>query len=181
MIRGELTNLRAVERSDTGLLHRWFNDADLMRFWGVPEPAVSLDEIARRVEHWLVDERTFDRPACVIVESLDAAPLGVAILSCFEPIHASVELSFFIAERDEREKGAGTDALVSLLSVCFDQWRLHRVSLQVEAFNERAARFFERVGFTREGTLREASFFDGAYHDQIVYGRLATDRAGEQD
>jgi RimJ/RimL family protein N-acetyltransferase len=44
-----------------------------------------------------------------------------------------------------------------------------------EAFNERAHRLFKRCGFVQEATLRDASYFEGDYHDVFVFGLLATD------
>jgi RimJ/RimL family protein N-acetyltransferase len=177
MIRGELTNLRAVERTDTGTLHRWFNDPDLMCYWGVTASTVSQAEIARQIESWIDDERTLDRPACFIVELLSGSAVGVVILSNFLARHASVEISLLIGERDRWGQGVGTDVLQSLVDACFSQWNLHRLALRVEAFNERARRLYESCGFAHEATLRDASFFDGAYHDLLVYSLLSTDRA----
>jgi RimJ/RimL family protein N-acetyltransferase len=179
MIRGESTNLRAVERSDAGQLHHWFNDPELMRFWGVPGATVSGAEIERQIEAWIEDERQMDRPACFIIETLDGAEVGIAILGRYEKTHASVEISLMIGERERWGQGLGSDALTSLADTCFDQWNLHRVSLRVEAFNERAQRLYERCGFQRDATLREASYFDGAYQDVVVYSLLATDRVDE--
>jgi RimJ/RimL family protein N-acetyltransferase len=57
----------------------------------------------------------------------------------------------------------------------------------VFAFNERAAHVYERVGFVREGVLRDTLYWDGVYHDSIVMsilrpewddGREAADKGG---
>ena len=42
MISGETINLRAVERHDVSLLHRWFNDPVVMDGWGWSAPARSI-------------------------------------------------------------------------------------------------------------------------------------------
>jgi RimJ/RimL family protein N-acetyltransferase len=39
-----------------------------------------------------------------------------------------------------------------------------RIELQVRADNGRAIRLYERMGVEREGTLRRAMRFDGAYY-----------------
>jgi RimJ/RimL family protein N-acetyltransferase len=176
MIRGELTNLRAVERTDSGALHRWFNDPDVMRYWGAPEAVFSLAEVQRRIEGWLDEERRLERPACLIIELLDGEPVGVVILSQFEHKHRALELSIMIGESNRWGQGLGTDALSALIDTCFDQWNLHRLWLRSEAFNERAHRLYERCGFVLDATLREASFLDGLYHDVRVYSLLETDR-----
>ena len=43
-----------------------------------------------------------------------------------------------------------------------------RVELSVRADNTRAIRLYEKVGFVREGVLRDAVFVDGEFHDAIA-------------
>lgn len=42
---------------------------------------------------------------------------------------------------------------------------LHRISLEVYAFNPRARHVYEKVGFVHEGTGRDALLFDGEWID----------------
>jgi RimJ/RimL family protein N-acetyltransferase len=180
MIRGELTNLRAVERSDAGLLHCWFNDPELMRYWGVPASTVSRSEIERQIESWIDDEHHLDRPACFMIDLLNGDADGVAILNNFESNHSCVELSFLIGAQEHWGEGLGADVFTALVDACFEQWNLHRVTVRVEAFNERAIRLYEGVGFQLDARLREASYFDGGYHDVLVYSLLASDRVAHE-
>ena len=52
---------------------------------------------------------------------------------------------------------------------------LHRLHLQVLAFNPRAQRAYEKCGFVREGVHRDALHREGAWHDTISMTILATD------
>ena len=49
----------------------------------------------------------------------------------------------------------------------FSSLGLHRVALSVFAFNERAIRAYQRVGFEHEGQSREAIWRDGRWWDEI--------------
>src|SRR5262245_16728043 len=71
MIRGDRTNLRAVERGDDRLLHGWLNDPTVMAGWGLPDPAISMAEIQRRIEVFLGDEAALGRPTSLMVETLE--------------------------------------------------------------------------------------------------------------
>jgi RimJ/RimL family protein N-acetyltransferase len=175
MIRGELVNLRAVERADAPSVTRWFNDGDLMRYWGVPDATVSSNEVQRRIEGWLEEETRLARPSCLIVETLEGEPVGLVILSNYRPDHRSAALSLMIGERARWGEGLGGDALQTVVDACFASWNLHRVWLRVEAGNDRAQRLYRRCGFTHEATLRDATFLDGGYHDVLVFGRLESD------
>ena len=55
--------------------------------------------------------------------------------------------------------------------------QLHRIQAHTIADNHRSVRLLERLGFRREGTLREYSLEDDlTFHDSAVYGLLSIDR-----
>jgi RimJ/RimL family protein N-acetyltransferase len=66
--------------------------------------------------------------------------------------------------------------LSALVDACFAQWGMHRIAARSEIGNERAHHWLRRAGFQDEGTLRDASFFDNAFHDQLLFALLATDK-----
>ena len=173
MIRGELVDLRAVERGDVALLHRWLNDPAVMRGWGTSAPAVSLGEVQREVEGWLAEEVALSRPVGLVTETLEGEPVGLIVLRPDRPEARSVELSLLIGEPDRWGQGLGTDALRTALDACFSGWNLHRVWLRSEVSNDRAHRLYARCGFRQEGVLRQAAFLDGHYEDVLVFGLLA--------
>jgi RimJ/RimL family protein N-acetyltransferase len=49
---------------------------------------------------------------------------------------------------------------------------MNRVWLHVYEYNERGLRAYERVGFKREGVLRQHRYHEGRYWDTIVMGIL---------
>lgn len=58
-----------------------------------------------------------------------------------------------------------------------DEFRVHRVFLEVLASNTGARALYERVGFTSEGCYRDGCRADdGTYHDLVPYGLLASER-----
>jgi RimJ/RimL family protein N-acetyltransferase len=177
-LRGELVNLRAVDRHDATDLHRWLNDPDLMCYWGLPSSTPSLTEVQRQIEAWLDEEGSLGRPTCLIIETLEGEAIGCVLLGEYKSDHRSTELSLLIGESEWRERGVGTDALRTLVETCFDDWNLNRVWARSEAFNERARRLFKRCGFVHEATLRDASYFEGEYSDVLLFGLLATDDRG---
>ncbi|MBA3530084.1 MAG: GNAT family N-acetyltransferase [Propionibacteriaceae bacterium] len=172
MIRGDLTNLRAIDRGDDNLLFAWLNDPAVMAGWGVPDQTLSRTEIQRRMERYLEEERSLGRPAALIIETLDGEPVGLVILSQYATPAASTEVSILIGDPSRWGQGLGSDALGAVLDACFDAWNLHRVWLRAEADNTRAGRLYARLGFTHEGTLRDATYRDGEYVDVLVYGLL---------
>jgi RimJ/RimL family protein N-acetyltransferase len=77
-----------------------------------------------------------------------------------------------IGERDAWGQGYGTEALHLALQYAFDELNLHRITLTVIAYNERAIALYERAGFQREGVFREFGQRDGKRYDMYLYGLL---------
>lgn len=71
--------------------------------------------------------------------------------------------------------GIMTRSVRSVVQTLFEDEGMHRVELRTAADNLRSRALAERLGFTLEGTLREAYPIDGVRHDLCVYGRLRTD------
>jgi RimJ/RimL family protein N-acetyltransferase len=71
----------------------------------------------------------------------------------------------------------GTEATRLIVGYGFEMLRLHRISLEVYAFNPRARRAYEKVGFVAEGVLRDALLWDGERVDATVMSILAPEWA----
>lgn len=81
-----------------------------------------------------------------------------------------VRISIF--KREFLGKGYGTEAMSLLLKFGFEILNLHRIGLDVYAFNKRAIKSYEKLGFKQEGIIRDELFYDGEYHDSIIMGVL---------
>lgn len=62
----------------------------------------------------------------------------------------------------------------------FETLGLDRISLEVYAFNPRARRVYEKVGFVAEGVLRHALRWDGERIDATVMSILAHEWAAHR-
>lgn len=115
--------------------------------------------IAGRVE-------TVDRLDFAVVDNASGACVGEAVLNNWDPPNrnCSFRIAIFAAGRD---RGLGTEATRLTVGHAFDALGLHRVSLTVFAFNPRAQRVYEKVGFVREGVQRDQLLWDGQWVDSV--------------
>jgi RimJ/RimL family protein N-acetyltransferase len=180
MIPGETINLRAVERHDVPLIHRWFNDPVVMNGWGWSTPARSIQHVAGQVEEWLARETALGRPEALIADSLAGDPIGLIIVRVDRPEARSVELSLLV-DADRWGEGFGSDMMETTLDACVAGWGIHRIGVRVEADNERALALYRRLGFTEEGRLRQAAFRDGRHGDVLLFSLLADEWLARQD
>ncbi|MFL5760671.1 MAG: GNAT family N-acetyltransferase [Thermomicrobiales bacterium] len=176
MIKGDLVNLQAMDRHHAVELHRWLNNPEVMRYWGLPSSCPSLTEVQGHIEVWLEGEARLGRPECLMIETLESRTIGFIQFGEFNACAQSTELSMLIGEPELWRQGLGSDALGAAVTACFEDWGLRRIWARSEAFNERAHQVFKRIGFVHEATLRDASFFEGTFHDLLVFGLLESDR-----
>ena len=62
-----------------------------------------------------------------------------------------------------------------MLSRCFDDWNLNRVSLTTAAYNEVARYVYTRLGFKEEGKLEQSLWRNGSFHDQVAMRLLKSE------
>lgn len=86
--------------------------------------------------------------------------------------HADTWLGISIGERDYWGKGYGTDAMHLAVQYAFVELNLRRVSLGLHAYNERALKSYQKVGFTLEGRMRGEGIRDGVRFDSLWMGIL---------
>lgn len=72
-------------------------------------------------------------------------------------------------------QGLMREALTAVLRHGFQVMELHRIQAMVDPRNNRSQRLLERLGFTREGVLREWRFYKGEFWDEICYALLEQD------
>jgi len=74
-------------------------------------------------------------------------------------------------------KGLMTEAVAELMRYAFEDLKLNRVEATTDAENAASIRVLERAGFRREGLIRQRRFYKGGFHDEALFGLLASDWA----
>jgi RimJ/RimL family protein N-acetyltransferase len=69
-------------------------------------------------------------------------------------------------------RGYGTDAVRVIVSYGFREIGLHRIQLNVYAFNIRAVSAYRSAGFVEEGRRRKAVLHDGEWYDEVLMSIL---------
>ncbi len=86
--------------------------------------------------------------------------------------HAEAWMGIVVGDRDYWGRGFGTDAARLIVQYGFIELNLRRISLSVNAYNERAVKSYEKVGFTLEGRMRSEGLRDGQRYDGLYMGIL---------
>ncbi|HYF76937.1 MAG TPA: GNAT family protein [Symbiobacteriaceae bacterium] len=164
---GDRVGIRPLRPSDASALRRFVSDPDVANLLfeelgGEPPSALLLGTM-------IFFQMLSNSPDFGIVER-NGRLIGSVRLWRVSDRNRSAMLTVFIGEKRAWNRGYGQDALRLALRHAFTNMGLHRVELHVFAFNERAIRCYERVGFVREGARREALFRENRFHDILVMG-----------
>jgi len=163
--------LRWIERRDLADLFALFADPEVTRFWPWPAlvtPAQAETLIgdiragfeARRLLQWGVARREDDRL------------IGTCMLASLDRRHRRAELGFALT-RPEWGRGLMLEAVARLLNFAFGSLGLARLEADVDPRNFASLRLLERLGFRREGLLRERWRVAGEVQDSVLLGLLA--------
>ena len=98
--------------------------------------------------------------------------IGTCGLHAHRDIYRSWEFRILIFDPSAVGHGIGTEATRLVVDYAFKRLNAHRVWLGANAANVRAIKCYEKVGFVREGVLREDLFTHGRYRDAVRMGVL---------
>ncbi|KAI1760168.1 GNAT family acetyltransferase [Hypoxylon sp. FL1150] len=101
-------------------------------------------------------------------------PVGIVCLKSNPPHlahHRWTDISIDVA-REHRGKGYGAEAIRWALWYSFQITGLHRVQLGAFSVNGGAMKLYEKLGFQEEGRQRNWMWFNGGWHDHVLYGML---------
>jgi ribosomal-protein-serine acetyltransferase len=83
-----------------------------------------------------------------------------------------IEIGYWIASSEEG-KGIITRSCQLLIDHAFNEMRMNRIEIRCAATNVRSAAVAERLGFTKEGILRQSESRHGSLHDFSIFGLLS--------
>ncbi len=165
-LRGPRVELQPLESDHLELLKQPRNDPAFRRSFGYRRPW--NDD---RIEEFYEQSTESDDSVNLVVVH-DETPIGEVV--CFSMTNTEGTLAYWLDEA-ARGDGLATEAVALLVDYCVSTRRLHRLHADVFETNDPSQQLLERLGFTHEGTKREAHFWDGEFHDVYGYGLLASE------
>ena len=161
---GERVVLRRHAPANLASFLRWYSDPEVARLTLYQEGPMRPDEIERFFAAHVIGPDSFTM--AIHIRSTDRL-IGSCAFSQLDGDNGSALYHITIGEKDAWGLGYGTEATDLMLEHAFTRLGLHRVSLSVFAFNERAIRSYQKAGFVIEGRAREAIWRGGRFWDEI--------------
>jgi RimJ/RimL family protein N-acetyltransferase len=115
----------------------------------------------------------------VIVQRASGRVIGSCLLFHFDLPNGRAELGYLLG-REHWGAGYMQEAAAALIDFAFGTVGLRRLEAQIDPRNEASARLLERVGFVKEGHLRQRWDSKGEISDSGLYGLLRSEWAASR-
>ncbi|MFI7601614.1 GNAT family N-acetyltransferase [Actinoplanes sp. NPDC049681] len=171
LITTERLVLRRFRLEDAGALAAYRSDPAVARYqsWNSP---YSLDKARYAVQTMVAADPGqpgwFQYAVELADENTLVGDVGVNLADNLR----QAEIGYTLAPRWQGH-GYATEAVRAVLDQLFRVRGLHKVSAECDARNAASARLLERVGFTREGHLRQHTWIKNEWTDDLLYGLLS--------
>jgi ribosomal-protein-alanine N-acetyltransferase len=171
-LRGPHLTLRLPDPGDAAALLELARDPEVTRWfsWG---PYTSVEQ----PQAWIAeqeDERASGRQLDFVVHDREHGPIGVTGLGDFSPRDRRAMVGTWLG-REHWGTGANAESKALIAHAAFELCALERLGAYSNPENVRSARALERIGFTREGTLRGWHRHGDVQLDVHVFGMLRAD------
>lgn len=173
LIEAERIRLRHLESGDIDSLFEIFSDDETMHYWSSP-PFQTRSEAAKLLAHI---HECFTKKSLFqwgIALKTDDKIIGTTTLFHLDAENRRAEIGYAL---DRRFWGEGyvNEALNALFEYAFENFNLHRLEADVDPRNSASIKVLERLGFQKEGYLRERWHVGGEVQDALFYGLLEKD------
>lgn len=159
----ELCTIRPLTTDDLPLVLSWRNHPNVRQFM-ITQHEITLNEH----RNWFAKCSQDSSRYLLIVEEL-GVPIGYVQ---FSGVAAGGVADWGFYTSPDAPKGTGRKLGTAALNHAFHEMKLHKVCGQALAFNNASITFHQRLGFVKEGVLREQHRLDCTYHDLICFGLI---------
>jgi RimJ/RimL family protein N-acetyltransferase len=162
---GERVRLRGTLDSELATLAEWMTDPSI-RVTQARYAAVPSERSAREiVSEWSANKAT---DVGFSIETVGAEPTLVGHVGLFGTDNKDrCGTVGIVIGPPYLGQGYGTDAMRLIVGFGFRELGLHRIQLDVYAFNVRAIAAYRKAGFVEEGRARQLVHHDGRWYDNV--------------
>ena len=158
--------IRTFQESDIEKKVFWINNPENNCYLHYTLP-LTIDGTKRWFEKVNGDSNRID---CTIL--YNEMPVGVIGLLDIDQVNKKAEYYICIGEQDYKGKGIARKASELLIKYAFEKAGINKIYLYTEEENKPAQKLFERLGFRKEGLIRDDLIYCGRVVNRYVYGLL---------
>lgn len=170
MISGDRVILRKLKISDiTQRYIDWLNDPQVNQFLSVRDNQQNIDKVKNYIHSF---KNNKNKLLFGIFEINTKLHIGNITFSSIDWKNEVGVVGIAIGDKNFWGKGFATEALRLAIKYAFAYLKLHRLEAGVNINNIASCKLFERVGFIRDGILKDREKVGDNYVAGIIYGLL---------
>ena len=162
--------LRFLNEADLPAIYDIFSHPEVMRYWSYP-PWIDRSQAQQWLVHVLEGYRSGDALQLAIERSADHILTGTCALFHFHAASRRAEIGYALG-RPHWGSGYMHEALQALVAYAFHTLDLNRLEADIDPRNLASAQTLERLGFLKEGYLRDRWIVNEEVSDTALYGLL---------
>lgn len=161
--------LRRLAPGDAAGLHRAYGDPETMRFWDLP-PSRDEAETERRIRFSIEADPSWHAAWAVCVRD-GGDFVGMVNYHARQPWNRRLAVGWILIP-EARGQGLMGEAMTALLAHGFGALEAHRVEAEIAPGNGASERLAGRLGFRREGLLRDRVEVGGVPRSVVMWSLL---------
>jgi len=166
-------SLRSISAEDVDDFYNVYSNPEVMRYWSTP-PLPCRDAATKLISEIHEGFKRHELLKWGIALRTTNTLIGSVTLFHPDFTHRRAEIGYALG-RAHWGKGYMQETLKAVLTYAFEELNFHRIEADVDPRNAASVRTLERLGFQREGYLRERWQVNGEIQDAFFYGLLKPD------
>ena len=171
-IIGKKVKLRAIEKEDLVLLHRWSNDPEINKMlggWHFPSSMQNQEKWFNVLSLKSLDQR-------FAIETNEEGLIGMVNLVGINWKDKNAFTGLLIGDLDIRGKGYGIDTIMTMNRYAFEELGLKRLDGSMISYNKVSISVYtEKCGWKIEGVKKDFYFRNNLWWDKIIVGITSDD------
>jgi [ribosomal protein S5]-alanine N-acetyltransferase len=162
--------LREITKEDTDAIFSSFSNDEVTRYYG-QDTLKSIEEAEKFIDIFATNYIEKRGVRWGIERKGDQEIIGTIGFHAWSPKHKRAEIGYEI-HPDYWRKGYTREALIKIISYGLREMDLTRIGAVVFTENEASNRLLTKMGFQKEGTLKDYMYQNGKPHDTFIYSLL---------
>jgi [ribosomal protein S5]-alanine N-acetyltransferase len=163
--------LRELQPGDAEALFLFYSDEEVMRYYDAP--MTGLEQVQRSIA---AHRRRFENNEGIRWGiTIKGAKNIVGNCGFYRDNYSQYAILSYVLARPYWGKGLMTEALQAIIAFGFDHYQRHRIEAHVAIPNLASLRVLQKLGFKKEGFLRQRFYENRQFHDEWVLALLKND------
>ncbi len=159
--------LRAISLKDVNEIFEIYSSEKAMKYFG-KHPYKKIDEAEERIQSAITAFQKKEGLRWAITVKGSDKLTGTAGVWRLVKDHFRGEIGYELSP-DHWQKGIMSEALNEILNFAFNKMNLHTIEANIDPENIASEKLLAKLGFEKEGHLKESFFFNNKFEDNAIY------------